>query len=291
MAKNIKWFIGLLTLLLSPVQAEELPVMVSILPLQYFVAQIGEDRVRVNVLVGPGQSPATYEPTPGRMRELTAARVYFAVGELPFERAWGERIRAASPNLRWVNTSPEMAEDGHSPPLPSGHDHEHHHHDHGLDPHIWVSPTQAKIMATRIAETLAQVDPARASAYQTAAMVWQQKLDRLHQEIQTQLEPLSARNFMVFHPAWGHFAATYDLHQIAIEVEGKEPGPRTLARLIDQGRAMNIPVIFVQSQFSRKTAEAVAREISAQVVDADPLAYDYEQNLRAVARAFAEALR
>jgi zinc transport system substrate-binding protein len=97
--------------------------------------------------------------------------------------------------------------------------------------------------------------------------------------------------FMVFHPAWGYFAQAYGLRQVPIEVEGKAPKPAQLMALIDHARESGIRVVFVQPQFSTKSAALIAQEIGGQVAFADPLAEDWPQNLRQVAEKFRAALR
>jgi zinc transport system substrate-binding protein len=96
---------------------------------------------------------------------------------------------------------------------------------------------------------------------------------------------------MVFHPAWGYFADNYGLTQVAIEHEGKQPGARGLAALIDQAKQANIKVVFVQPQFDKRQARQVAQAIGGAVVAVDPLAADYVDNLRRVGRQFAKALK
>ena len=96
---------------------------------------------------------------------------------------------------------------------------------------------------------------------------------------------------MVFHPSWGYFARQYGLEQVPIEIEGKAPKPAQLAELIGHAKEQNIQIIFVQPQFSRKSAEVVAREIGGKVVFADPLAEDWLQNLADVAEKFRQAAR
>ena len=96
---------------------------------------------------------------------------------------------------------------------------------------------------------------------------------------------------MVFHPAWGYFARAYGLQQVPIEIEGKNPKPALLKELIVHAREKGIRVVFVQPQFSTKSAEIVAREIGGRVAFADPLAEDWLANLAAVAAGFRAALR
>src|SRR5690606_3888118 len=99
------------------------------------------------------------------------------------------------------------------------------------------------------------------------------------------------QRFLVFHPSWGYFAAAYGLVQVAIEHEGKEPGARALAGIIEQAKAEGIRVVFVQQQSAGASARAVAEAIGGRVVPLDPLAPDYLANLRRSAQAIAEALR
>jgi zinc transport system substrate-binding protein len=96
---------------------------------------------------------------------------------------------------------------------------------------------------------------------------------------------------MVFHPAWGYFADTYGLEQVPIEIEGKDPKPAQLRELIEHARENDIKVVFVQPQFSTKSAELVAREIGGQVAFANPLAEDWMANLGEVADKFESALK
>ena len=95
---------------------------------------------------------------------------------------------------------------------------------------------------------------------------------------------------MVFHPAWGYFADTYHIEQISVEMEGKTPKPAQLKALITDARRHRIKILFVQPQVSAKIAELVAGEIGAQVAWADPLALDWDKNLRDVAGKFQQAM-
>ena len=95
---------------------------------------------------------------------------------------------------------------------------------------------------------------------------------------------------MVLHPSWGYFAGDYGLEELPIEVEGKEPSAKELMALVDMAKANQIKVIFAQPQMSPRAAETLARETGARVVSVDPLARDWEANLRAVACILVEAI-
>ena len=170
----------------------------------------------------------------------------------------------------------------------------HHHHEHGtLDPHIWLDPALVKIQAANIRDGLSRVDPEGSAAYAANTARFIEELDRLDAEIRAILSPIpeNRRSFLVFHPSWGYFAKAYGLRQVSIEVEGKEPSPKDMARIITQGREEGVRVIFVQPQFSEKSAQTIARQLGASVVRLDPLAADWDENLRRASRAFVDALK
>jgi zinc transport system substrate-binding protein len=236
------------------------------------------------VLVGPGRDPHTYEPTPRQVAALHQAGIYFPVG-MPFERAWVPRIESANPGLRVVDLSEGL------PPLERQAGKPGPHEPSDEDPHAWSSPVLVKAMAAKIRETLADLDSAHGSEYAANEAAFARDLDTLDRDIRKTLAPIRGRTFMVFHPAWGAFARTYGLRQIAVEAEGKDPGPRTLANLIALARSQRIGTIFVQEQFSRRSAQIVAEAIGARVVALDPLAENYLANMRTVAGRIAEALK
>jgi zinc transport system substrate-binding protein len=276
--------------------ADTLPVFVSIVPQKYFVQQIGKDRVDVRVMVQPGASPATYEPSPAQMAALSGTRIYFAIG-VAYEQVWLERLTAANPTMQVVHTDHgidklAMADDHHETSGHHGSAHDAgHHHPAGLDPHIWLSPPLVKVQARTIMQALQQADPAHGSVYEANFNDFASRIDELDAALKNTFAGTSGLQFMVFHPSWGYFARAYGLEQVPIEIEGKAPKPSRLKALIKRAKANGIRVIFVQPQFSTKSANLVAREIGGQVAFADPLAEDWMANLREVADLFKAALK
>ena len=102
---------------------------------------------------------------------------------------------------------------------------------------------------------------------------------------------MKGRDLFVFHPAYGYFARQYGLTQVAVETGGRQPSARHLAELIDRARARDVRVIFVQPQFARHSARAVADAIGGAVVPLDPLAEDYLGNLEQMASTVESALQ
>ena len=273
--------------------AERVSVFVSISPQTYFVQQIGKDLVTVQVMVPPGASPATYEPKPRQMADLSKTKIYFAIG-VPFENIWLKKIAAASPGMTVVHTDDGIEKipmASHLHDAAAAH-HEADPHGHrGLDPHIWLSPPLVKIQALTIMSALQEVDPSNRAVYEANTQQFIARIDRLDNELKAIFADKHGLQFMVFHPSWGYFARTYRLKQVAVEIEGKDPRPAQLKTLIEHARKKGINIIFVQPQFSTKSAQLVASEIGAQVAFADPLAEDWLGNLREVANKFRGALK
>ena len=305
----------LVSLLPAIVMAEPLRVFVSVLPIQTFVKKVGGGHVDVRAMVRPGYNPHTYGPTPRQIGALAKAVLYVRTG-VPFEKAWMDRIRSANPGMQVLDArtgmdlrdmeapdhddggpahcgcSQKQAEPDHCDQAyeqESGHTG--HEDQHESDPHVWNSPPLAKHMTGVIRDKLSELDPANRVDYTHNHAAFLRELDDLDRDIHALLDPLRYRKFMVFHPAWGYFADAYGLVQVPIEREGKEPGARALAALIDQAKKEKIRVVFVQPQFDKRQARQVAQAIGGGVIAVDPLAPNYADNLRRVARQFAEALQ
>jgi len=283
-------------------------VFVTIVPQKYFVEKIAGDLVDVHVLVMPGANPHMYEPSPAQMAALEKSRAYFAIG-IALENAWLPRISGANPSLRIVYTQrgitkiPMVAHEHHDHgdhgAAHKGHDHKPHaaaHEGHGhegcshdsMDPHIWLDPIRVRTIAKNICKGLTKADPQHKATYEANLAAFMKEIDTTHEAITKILasRPADRRNFMVFHPSWGYFADRYDLTQLPIEAEGKEPSPKDMVKIIKHARENGISVIFVQPQFSERSAKIIAGELNAKVVPLDPLAEDWSDNLLKAARSF-----
>lgn len=271
--------------LLTPAatRADAVRVFVSVPPQAGLVERLGGDQVEVEVMVPPGRSPATYEPTPRQMARLARARLYVRVG-VPFERGFIGGLRQSHPELRIVDQRAGVAlltSDGK--PL-AGKD------TNAADHHVWLDPKRLGKQAANIAGGLEAVDPERAGSYRANLKRLQTKLEALDARLTLLLAPFRGEELFVFHPAYTYFAASYGLEQVAVETGGKEPSARRLAALIERARRAGARVVFVQPQFSKKSARLVAEAIGGTVVPMDPLARDVIANLEAMAIEVARTL-
>jgi zinc transport system substrate-binding protein len=265
----------------SAMAAGGIPVFVSIVPQKYFVEKIGGKLVKVSIMVKPGANPATYEPKPGQMVALSTSRIYYAIG-VPFEKTWLKKIAAANPGLLVVHTESGIEKAPMKPDQSEG----------IRDPHVWLSPPLVMVQARNILNGLLRVDPKNASIYESNYRKFIGELVDLDAELRGVFSGKGKHiRFMVFHPAWGYFARTYGLNMIPVESEGKDLKPAGLIRLIEKARGHGINVIFVQPEFSTKSAGTIAKAIGGQVVFASPLAADWANNLKQVAMKFKAALR
>jgi zinc transport system substrate-binding protein len=283
----------------SALAGEPIPVFVSIPPQKYFVEKIGGRLVQVSVMAPPGANPHLYEPRPTQMTALSKSTIYFAIG-VTFETVWLPKFAKLNPHMQIVHTDKgvdKMAMVAH------------HHQEEGgvgdmgrekeahkeeapgsLDPHVWVAPPEVRIIARNILDALVETDPSNSLTYQSNHEAFLKEIDKLDKDLTEIFKGKKGLKFMVYHPAWGYFARAYGLEQVPVEIEGKEPKPEQLRALITQSRKDGIKVIFVQPQFSTKSAETIARAIDGQVIAADNLREDWEKNLRVQAQKFKQAL-
>lgn len=272
---------------MAPAQAAgSLRVFVSIEPLRYLAERVGGERVGVTVVAKSGR-PETYEPSPRQIADLAEADVFFGVG-MPLEAAWRTQIRGvAAQSPQWVDLSAGI-ENGTDSEEPSGETSPS--HDHGAaDPHVWLSPLNARRMAASVREILSGLDPAGAAYYERNASTLHRELEMLDREISAILNASGVTVFLVFHPAWGHFARAYGLEQIAIESEGKEPGPRAMIEVIRRAKQAGTGTVFIDPRHAKRPAETIAQAIGARIETLDPLSGDYVNNLRNAARAIADS--
>lgn len=263
-----------LTLFCATAFAAKLTVAVSLQPYLNVVSEIGGEQVEVVAMLPPGADPHTFEPKPASLKEFARASVYFSDGS-GMDEAWLPRFKGVNKNVNVVPVSKGvswMEED------------EHHGDSKELDPHLWTSPLQMMQVAENVCEALIALDSTHRDLYRKRANNLIFKLKKLDVELRKSITKLpgESRSFIVFHPAYGYFARDYGMKQLTVEVDGKEPKPRDLMNLVKTGKANNVHIVFVQPQFSKRSAATLASELDAKILTTDPLAYDYVGNIRAL---------
>ena len=247
------------------------PLYVSILPLRSLVQGIVGDDFDIEVLVPPGASPETFEPTPRQFVGLNKARMVFNVGLIDFETMLLAKIEDQA---KVVNLSRGIE-------LIAGtcsHGSHGHTHTHGIDPHVWTSPRALQKMAENAYEAIREAYPDSVK-YETNYRLLQQELKALDERTAARIAASDVEYFIIYHPALTYYARDYGLRQIAIEADGKEPSAKQLTQLIRQAREDGVRRILYQSQFP---ASAVEVDIDAEYAEVDPLREDVIANIEEI---------
>ena len=244
-------------------------ITVSIGPYKYFVEEIAGSDFNVNVMVPAGADPHTYEPFPEQINKLRRSIAYISNGYLGFEMNWLSRFYEANPSMKKLSLGDKID------PIVSGHQHEGGHVE-GADPHYWVSPKCALIMAASVKELLCGLNPSQKEKYEINYQVLLSKINKVDIKAKELFANLPGRSFMIYHPNLAYMARDYGLEEISVEYEGKEPPPSRMKDLIDLARKDGLKTIFVQREYDTKNAKAIADEIGAEIRIIDPLSDDWE---------------
>lgn len=273
--------------------AKRLVVAVSVLPQAYFVERVGGDRVRAFALVGPGQSPHSYEPSPRQMAELSQASLWLTVG-IEFEHGLEPKVARLYPALRIRDNTAgvvfrRLEEHGHEEGEGAdGHKGE---GEDGRDPHAWLGRQGSKAMAAEVRDALSLLDPSGAPAYARNYEALARDIDAVFAGLAARLESLKGRPVFVYHPAFGYFLDEFGIEQVAVETGGKEPTQKGLSALVARAKAEKAAAVFVQAQFPTAAARSLASSIGAAVVPIDDLAPDWLANLGRMGEALLKAAR
>ncbi|NLA61704.1 MAG: zinc ABC transporter solute-binding protein [Bacteroidales bacterium] len=274
----------------NTVGSDKPTVSVTIEPQRYFVEQIGGDNFKVNTIVPAGTSPETYDPTPSQMVALGKSSVYFMVGYLGFENAWGKTLAENNTGVIVVNTSNEISliEGENLENVIGGHQHHDGHNHQGVDPHVWSSPKSVLIMADNMLNALVMADVENQKEYRDNFKALQEEIIATDKKIAALLENAPVKSFIIYHPALAYFARDYNLTQYSIEFEGKSPSPQQLKQMIDFAQEQGVKTIFVQKGFDMKNAESLAKEVGASIHSIDPLSYNWSEELIKIAEILSE---
>ncbi len=227
----------------------------TIAPYADFVKQIGGKFVSVYTVIPPRANAHTYEPSPQELIKISKADVFFKVGagfQLENEFSFDElNVVDCSEDIKLLNN----------------------------DPHVWLSPKNAKVILTTIYETLAGLQPEHQEYFNSNLVSYSVKIDSTFESIRKDLSQSSARNIFVYHNAWNYLARDLGIVVHEIEYGGKKPKLRDLDKHIQTAKRQNAKVIFADPNISTKSAEIIANELDAQVEYLNPLPQNYLANL------------
>lgn len=257
-------------------------VLVSVAPHKFFVDQVTQHSVPVQLMVPAGASSHTYEPSPKEILSASKGDLWFTMGEA-FEPKVIRSLTSYNSSMQIVDLRKgvNLIRDG-----------EHHHHCchcHGNseDVHYWLSLREAEAQALTIYEALVARYPEKKEIFKEGYTKFVAALRELDQELTAQLKPVTGRSILVSHPAYGYFVRDYGMSQISIEFEGKDPTPLQLTTVLRDAKNAKVTKVFVQPQYPSKGASLVAKEIQAKVVTLEPYSENYFETMREIAKEFA----
>lgn len=267
-------------------EPERETLCVSILPLRSLVGEIVGDDFRIDVLVPPGASPETFEPTPRQIVALDKARMIFGVGLLDFEVSLLQKIENREKLVilsRGIETlEGTCAHARHHDTADGGRAEEDaHNHAHGIDPHIWTSPRELQRMAANAYKAIHAAWP-DSTKYTENYHRLAEKLQELDRRTAGKIARSGVKAFIIYHPALTYYARDYGIRQEAVETDGKEPSAKRLAELIRMARREGIRQIFYQKQFPASVVETIARDMDARTVAIDPLREEVIANIDSI---------
>ena len=248
-------------------------VTVTISPYKYFVDQIAKGKVDVNVMVSNGNNPETYEPYAQQMMELSKSALYLKVGSIGFEQTWMKKLQDNAPDMKVIDTSVGIK----PAKTPGG----------NIDPHVWMSCSNARIIASNILKALCELEPKNKAFFEKNYQALLSIIDKRDSTIRESFkkDPDLVRKFVIYHPILTYFARDYQLEQLAIEEEGREPSASQLKSLIERARKEKIKFCLIQAEFANRNTTTFINESHTKPMDINPLQGDWNRAMQEAAAA------
>lgn len=281
----------------KPASNERTHVAVSIFPVYDLVRQVAGPDADVTLLLQPGRSEHSFDPTPKDIERVAQAKLGVMVG-LGLD-PWMEKLmKDAAPKARVLKVGDRVPtltikEDpiGEVEDHDDDHDHdkgEHkddkahddHDHDHGhehekgaLDPHVWLDPQRAQLIVRAVAEELSRADSAHAIDYRKRAVEVDAKLAALDKETEDRLKALKTRKFVTFHGSFQYFAERYKLTILAViePFPGSQPTGEYVTKVLKVIKDKNVPALFSEPQLDPRPAKVLSDEAKIPLGVLDPV--------------------
>lgn len=248
-------------------------VTVTIPPYKFFVDKIAGNKVDVNVMVSNGNNPETYEPYAQQMMELSRSALYLKVGSIGFEQTWMKKLQDNAPDMKVIDTSTGIT----PAKTPGG----------NTDPHVWMSCKNARIISSNIFKALCNLEPKNKAFFEKNYLSLLKIIDKRDSTIREGFKnhPEMVRKFVIYHPILTYFARDYQLEQLAIEEEGREPSASQLKSLIERARKEKIKFCLIQAEFANRNTTTFIKESHTKAMDINPLQADWAYAMKEVSLA------
>jgi len=276
---------------LSPLALAKPTIVTSIKPVSMVVAAIAGDRAEIQQIVSSTASPHDFAMRPSDLRKINNADTVVWVGESlerflekPLENAGKE-----ASSIEWLalegmslhnfaeehhheEDEGEEDHDGHEEHEEHQDEHESHHHD-GIDPHVWLSPDNARVLAKAVTIRLVSLDAKNAAYYEDNLTAFEKGLTAKDAEIRKALSKVSTVPYIVFHDGYSYFEQHYGLShagEITVSPERK-PGAKKVAEIRHEIEEHNVQCVFSEPQFSPAIVKTLLEGSDVKTAPLDPL--------------------
>lgn len=278
----------------TPVDSDTVVVGATIYPLYDIVRNVGGEDVTVELLLEPGTSPHTFDPSPSTIRDIQNAEVIFAIGQSLDE--WVYDLAAQANNIPVVEvdkgidvleTAGRNNKHGHDQDAEHSGEHDDEHwedhdddqddedeHSHGpADPHYWLNPENAKVIALTLAKDLGERFPENADAFMDRAEAYIQELEEKQTEWKTAFEEIEGASFVTLHDAFYYLAEFGNINLVGTfePFPGREPTPQYLAELQKEIEEEGVQALFSEPQLSIDGIRSFASDNNIEIGILDPL--------------------
>lgn len=289
----------------------QVQVLTSIKPLQLIAAAIQDGQGEPQVLLPPGASPHYFVLRPSDAKRLDKADLFYWIGPdlenfLPRLLKQRSQLSVAVQNLPELQLQyfAEEHQHGHEEEHTEEHEdglveHDHNHQPGAVDAHLWLLPHNARVIAQRMSTDLSKLDPNNADHYAANLLAFNQRLDRLDQQLKIQLKPLQGKSFFVFHEAFNYFEHAYGLeHAGVFALSGElQPGAKHVSQMRDRLQQAGPSCVFSEPPMQPRLAQTLAAGLPVTLAELDALgsqapvsATGYEQLLENLAEQFSACL-
>ncbi|GMK45500.1 ABC transporter substrate-binding protein [Paenibacillus glycanilyticus] len=249
-------------------------VVTSFYPLYYLASEIGGDNVNVVNLIPAGVEPHDWTPKSQDLTIASKAQLFLYNGA--GLEGWTDDFLKGLPKnggLITAEMSKGIALIHGNPEEEEGHDHGDHDHDLDVDPHTWVSPKSAMVMAANVEDSLIQADPAHKEAFEANYQTLVGKLEALNEEFESKLAAAPHKSIVVSHQAFGYLARDYGLTQIAITGLSPDAEPRAqdLLKVAKFVKSQGIKYIYFEEMVSPDLAKTIASETHTKLLVLNPI--------------------
>jgi zinc transport system substrate-binding protein len=274
-----KFFVAISLFLASACTQKEAPLerralIVSLSPYQKIVESIAGQNFSVRTIVPAGANPHAYEPTAKEVSALQDGVLWFTIGE-PFEKKIFPVLEEKNEHLGLVDLKKPVSYTLKGCCC-----------EHAEDRHFWLSPRVVKAQVVTIVEALSARFPEDKLSFEENGRKVIEDLDQLDQKLTAELQSVKGKTFLVAHSAFGHFCRDYELNEISVEKEGKEPTMIQASQLIEE--AKNARFAIAMPEHSNKGVELIASKLGIEVIVMDPYAPDLFETTQTLGRLLAE---